>query len=77
VKAILEFDLNILDEKLAHKRAVSSTDAYLVILGLQDYLRSRLKYEEIPEEAVEALDLVRAKLYELLIEHNVDMDDLL
>jgi hypothetical protein len=77
MKAILEFDLNELDDKLAHKRAVSSTDAYLVILGLQGYLRSRLKYEEIPEEAVEALDLVRTKLYELLSEYNVDMDDLL
>ena len=45
MKAILEFDLDDYSDKLAHKRAVSATDAYLVLHDLDNELRSMLKYD--------------------------------
>ena len=76
MKVILEFNLDDFDDVLAHKRAISATDAYLVILSLDEYLRYRLKYEEMSEEAVKTLDEVRTKLYESIEKYNVDMENL-
>lgn len=45
MKAILEFDLDDHDDINAHKRAISATNAYLVLFDLDNYLRSELKYK--------------------------------
>lgn len=76
MKAILEFDLDNIEDRKAHKRAVSSTDAYLSILDFQDYLRSRLKYEEMSEEKNDTLEQVRNALFQCLSSRNINMDDL-
>ena len=50
MKAKLEFDLNDYDDKLAHKRAVSSTDTYIALVKINEKIRSHVKYGVSIEE---------------------------
>jgi len=76
MKATLKFDLNDSSERLAHKRAVCSTDAYLVLHNIDQELRTKIKYEELTEEVETALMDVRERLFDLLAEYGVDLNDL-
>lgn len=70
-KAILEYDLNEPDDRIAHLRAVMSLDLVLAILEFDEYLRGEYKHNDKPE-AYE----YRMKLREILGEENIDIDKL-
>lgn len=64
MKAILEF--NLPEESVEHLLALRG-DAYKYALDdMDNYLRTRLKYEELPDAVVEALQAARNKLNELI-----------
>ncbi len=77
-KAILEFDLSEPDDVSVHKRMIKSLDILLVLWDMDQYLRARLKYEDnISEDEYKAVDAAREKLYELMNERSVSLDDLM
>ena len=76
MKAILEFDLNEINDEYAHRRAISSTDAYLVILDMSRHLRDKIKYGDLPDDVASALEEVREYLFIQLSNRNVNIDDL-
>jgi hypothetical protein len=47
---------------------------YLLAWELDQYLRNRLKYEDLPEDAYKALDEARDKLHELRSEDGLTFD---
>ena len=78
MKAILEFNMDEFEDVVAHKRAVKSLDVLLVLYDFDQHLRSELKYNEnLTDEQYEKLDKVREKLYEIMNERNVSIDELL
>lgn len=78
MKAILEFNMDEFDDVVAHKRATKSLDVLLVLYDFDQHLRSELKYNEnLSEEEYEKLDKLRDKLYEIMNERNVSLDELL
>lgn len=78
MKAILEFNMDEFDDVVAHKRAVKSLDVLLVLYDFDQHLRSELKYNEnLTDEQYEKLDKTREKLYEIMNERNVSLDELL
>ena len=76
MKATLEFDLDDPTDKKAHTRATTSTDAYLVIHDIDNYLRNEIKYREHADIVYDKLVEVREKLSEFLINNNINMDNL-
>lgn len=76
MKAILEFDLDKHEDKLAHNRAISATEGYLVIHQLDNYLRNKLKYAELNSSEETAISDIREELNRLLIDYNIDMGNL-
>jgi hypothetical protein len=77
MKAILEFNLEDYSERREHKRAISATDAYLVLYELDSYLRDKLKYNAILDPAEEsAFTEAREKLSEFLSERSINLSDL-
>jgi hypothetical protein len=78
MKGILEFNLDDFEDSTAHKRAVKSLDVILVLSDFDNHLRSQLKYNDNLSEAEhDILDKTREKLYEIMNEHNVSIDELL
>lgn len=76
MKAILEFDLTLPEDRAEHTRAVSATSLYIAVSEFDNYLRNRLKYEELPEPLYTELSIVRRQLHEELEQRAVSLGDL-
>ena len=78
-EAILKYDLNDADDIMAHKRAVKATDMaealWTIIHNTKKGLEWSMEGKEI--DKYEALELVYEKIYEILEEHNIKLDDLI
>jgi hypothetical protein len=83
-KAIIEFDLNDYDDKMAHKRAVKSTDLALALWEIEVNLRKRLEMQlqskELKNEDVDVYDVIdmcMENIFDTIKDHNIDIDDLI
>ena len=76
MKAILEFDLNDVHERSSHKRAISSTNAYLVLSYLDSFLRDKLKYENLSDEVAYSFQETRDTLGQLMENLDINLNDL-
>lgn len=74
MKGILEF--NLPEEAEEHHRAIHATDWALAALDMDNYLRGRLKYEELSDDVDDALDKAREKLWESLENYNLSLNDI-
>jgi hypothetical protein len=78
-KGILEFDLNEPDDILAHKRAVKSLDLALALWDITHNTKKSIEWSLDGKELdkYEVLDLVYDRIYLILEEHNIKLDDLI
>lgn len=78
MKAILEFNLDEPEDRLDHLRAVKSLNIVSVLWEFDMYLRSQLKYndENLTNEAYEALEKAREKLYDIMNSNHISIDEL-
>jgi hypothetical protein len=77
-KAILEFDMNEMEDSLAFSRASRSLSLTLALLDIEEYLRSEIKYgdERLTEDQYRKLEEIRDKFYEILSENGINLDQL-
>jgi hypothetical protein len=76
MKAVLEFNLDLSEDRAAHKRAVNATSMYSAIYEFDKYLRDKLKYEEIPESLYPELSAIRGRLHAEMKQRSVSLEDL-
>ena len=78
-EAILKYDLNDTDDAIAHMRAVKSLDMALALWDITHNTKKGLEWSMEGKELdkYEVLDIVYEKIYEILEEHNIKMDDLI
>jgi hypothetical protein len=78
-EAILKYDLNDTDDAMAHMRAVKSLDMAMALWDITHNTKKRLEWSMEGKEIdkYEALDMVYEKIYEILDEHNIKLDDLI
>jgi hypothetical protein len=78
-KGILEFDLNEPDDIMAHKRAVKSLDMVMALWTITHNTKKSLEWSMEGKEMdkYDALEMVYDKIYEILDEHNIKIDDLI
>ena len=78
-KATLEYDLNDIDDVYAHKRAIKSLDMALALWEITHNTKKGLEWSMEGKEIdkYDALELVYEKIYEILDEHNIKLDDLM
>ena len=70
-KAILQFNL---PEERHEFEVASNGQNYLSALhDLDNYLRSKLKYEELPDQVREALQSTRDELHVILLDNGVEI----
>jgi hypothetical protein len=87
--AKLEFDLNDLDDRMEFARATKSLDLSLALWAFSYNTKKSLEWEiesnaennNLSREAVDAqieiLDKVYKRFYEILNEHNINLDNLI
>lgn len=78
-KAIIEYNLNDHDDVMAHKRAIKSDDMAMAIWEIIHNTKKGLEWsiEEKEMDKYDALELVYEKIFEVLSEHNIDIEDLI
>ena len=78
-EAILKYDLNDADDTMAHMRAVKSLDMALALWDITHNTKKNIEWSLESKELnkYEVLDLVYERIYEILDEHNIKLDDLI
>ena len=78
-EAILKYDLNDTDDAMAHMRAIKSLDMALALWELLNNSKRTLEraMHEKEMDKYEALDMVYERIYELMDEHNIKLDELI
>lgn len=77
-KATLEFNLDNIDDKNAHLRAIKSFDMAGALWDITHNTKKSLEWAMDGKEMdkYDALDMVFQKIYEILDEHNINTDEL-
>jgi inhibitor of KinA sporulation pathway (predicted exonuclease) len=78
-KAKIEFDLNDVDDRMAHLRAVKSLDMAMALWDITHNTKKGLEWslENKDVDKYEVLEMVFEKIYEILDEHNVRTNELI
>lgn len=78
-KGIIEFDLNEPDDIMAHKRAAKSLDMALALWDITHNTKKSIEWSLEGKELdkYEVLDLVYDRIYLILEEHNIKLDELI
>ena len=71
MKAVLEF--NLPEDQDDFDTATSGWKYRSVLCDIDNFLRSKLKYEELPPGEDNAYEKARTELWSLINEHNVDI----
>lgn len=83
-KAILEFELEDLDDKMAHLRCIKSTDMASALFDIMHNTKKSCK--NVVEcmldnketcTPYEAIDVVFERIYEILEDNNIKLDELI
>lgn len=72
MKATLTF--NLPEEEHEYMNAVQGAKMRSILWDVDQWLRSKLKYEELSDGQYDAFKETRDHLRELLIEENIDLD---
>jgi hypothetical protein len=73
MKAIIEFNLDDFHERKSHIRAIKATDVYLAVYDTLEYLRKKLKYEDLAESERIFIEDFQSLLSNSLAERNIDI----
>lgn len=78
MKATLEFNLDDIDDAMAHKRAVQSQDMAVAIWHILHNTKKGIEYDIEAQglSAYDALDITFEKIYEILSEHGINIEQL-
>jgi hypothetical protein len=74
--ATLTFDLEKAEDKRDFDLMMRATKMALVLSHLDEALRSKVKYEELPSEVSDAYQKARDMLHEAASEEDIDIDSL-
>lgn len=78
-KAVIEYNLNDIEDVYAHKRAIKSLDLTLALWEIIHNTKKGLEWSMEGKEIdkYDALELVYEKIHEIITEHNIDLEDLI
>jgi hypothetical protein len=78
-KAKIKYDLNDIDDRMAHLRAIKSLDMAMALWDITHNTKKGLEWSMEGKEMdkYDALEMVFEKIHEILDEHNIRTDELI
>lgn len=76
MKAILKFDLNDVDDRMAHKDAILAHNYKHVISEIRAELRRIQKFGNLEEPIASKFDKLVDMFYEILSDNNIDLSEI-
>lgn len=80
MKGFLEFDLNDIDDTLAYKRCVKSTDMALALFEIKVNLKKQCEAKldsGTITDPYQVLEIIMGELNDTINDHHIDVDDLI
>lgn len=74
MKAELKFDLDDIDDNLAHFRCIKALDLSLTLFDIKEFIRSKLKYSEEDSITFEELQEEIESIFE---KYNINLETLI
>jgi len=75
--AKLEFDLSDPDQITEHLRAVKALDVVICLSEIKEYLRRKIKYDDLSDHDYEIYSKIQEELLGVMEENNVSLDELI
>lgn len=76
--AKLEFDLTDVDDRMAHLRCVKATDMALMLWGINQKIRSKLKYsDDLSEDELHQWEVMQDEFYSIADNYGINLDELI
>jgi hypothetical protein len=75
VYATLHFDLDNPEGERRLRECLDAPRVKLVLWHLNEWLRSEVKYQELSDDVVDTLNVVRSEIIDLCDEYNVNLED--
>lgn len=79
MKATLEYNLSDPEQKMAHLRAVKSTEMAIVLFDLLHNVKKSIgyKHEDVSEDFMEGVEAVMEYIREVCEDNNINIDELI
>jgi hypothetical protein len=75
MEAILKFNLDNPDDKIAHMRCVKATDMALMLWDIKQNIRSKLKYDEkLSEAELHQWEVMQDEFYSIADDYGINLD---
>lgn len=68
----IKVDFNLPEEREEFLHYFNGGKYYLIITDFENFLRNKLKYEDLSDEVYSVIEMVQKEFYGLLEEENVD-----
>lgn len=75
MKAILEFDLNDPDDRIAHQKAINGESAHLALWEFARLLRQRMKHGDNDEAQFALLEVINKEFLRVIELYDLKIDD--
>ena len=78
MEAILKFNLDNPDDKIAHMRCVKATDMALMLWDIKQKIRSKLKYsDDLSEDELHQWEVMQDEFYSIADNYGINIDELI
>ena len=78
MEAILKFNLDNPDDKIAHMRCVKATDMALMLWDIKQNIRNKLKYDEkLSEAEFHQWEIMQDEFYSIADDYGINLDELI
>jgi hypothetical protein len=81
MKATLEFDMDDIDDRVSHMRAVKSLDMAAVLFEIQHNLRKKCSriLDDMDDnlDKHDSLNVIFTEIFKIIEEHNINTDELI
>jgi len=74
MKATIEF--NLPEEETEHRRMLKAVDLVIAINQMDLFLRNKIKYNELSDDASNAFRSAREELHSILNDYNINLEEL-
>jgi hypothetical protein len=76
MKAVLEFDLQDIEDRIEHQRMLKAKDMSIALWDMSQELRKKVKYapDDLSEDTYKAYEEIQDIFYGILNQHNIDLD---
>jgi hypothetical protein len=77
MRAQLSFNLDDISDRLAHRRALNGTSAYVALFTIfNDVFRKRLKHGNLDFDSENLVTEIQQEMVEILEHYQIDLNDL-